>query len=234
LYRAALLVSIVPALTIEPIVPPVNTIKIFFIMLFPFDLLSGQVSQKVRTVIVCNLLTNSHINMKISLIVAMAKNRVIGDKGTMPWHLSADLKKFKNITTGFPIIMGRKTYQSIGKPLPNRSNIVISSNPDYKPDGCVVFNNIDSALTYACQLAEQVFIIGGSTLYQTLLPLTDTLYITQIHQNFAGDTWFPDFDSNDWLEIAREDINNDPSVVFAYSFLQLARNVSKANTQKNG
>jgi dihydrofolate reductase len=171
--------------------------------------------------------------MKISLIVAMASNRVIGNNGAIPWHLSADLKKFRQITTGFPIIMGRKTYQSIGKPLPKRTNIIISSNPDYQPDGCRVFNNIDSALTHACQLAEQVFIIGGSSLYQSLLPIADSLYITQIHQNFTGDTWFPEFERHDWQEIAREYINNDPSVSFAYSFLQLTRNVSKANTHKN-
>ena len=161
--------------------------------------------------------------MKISLIVAMASNRVIGDNGAMPWHLSADLKKFKQITTGFPIIMGRKTYQSIGKPLPNRTNIIISGNPQYQPEGCVVFNNIDNALTHACQLAEQVFIIGGSTLYQTLLPFVDTLYITQIHQEFSGDTWFPEFNSHDWAEVTREDIDDDASVPFNYSFLQLAK-----------
>jgi dihydrofolate reductase len=161
--------------------------------------------------------------MNISLIVAMASNQVIGDNGQMPWHLSADLKKFRKITTGFPIIMGRKTYQSIGKPLPNRTNIVISNNANYSLDGCLVFNDLDNAVTHACQLAEQVFVIGGSTLYETLLPVANTLYITQIHQEFSGDTWFPAFDRNDWLEVAREDIHDDPSVTFDYSFVQLAR-----------
>jgi dihydrofolate reductase len=166
--------------------------------------------------------------MNISLIVAMASNRIIGDKGQMPWHLSADLKKFRTITTGFPIIMGRKTYQSIGKPLPNRTNIIISNNTDYSPDGCLVFNDLNKAVTHAGQLAEQVFIIGGSSLYEALLPVADTLYITQIHQEFAGDTWFPIFDSNEWLEVAREDIHHDASVTFDYSFLQL---IKKANAQ---
>ncbi len=161
--------------------------------------------------------------MNISLIVAMASNRIIGDNGKMPWHLSADLKKFRKITTGFPIIMGRKTFQSIGKALPNRTNIIISNNADYSSDGCLVFNDLNSAVTHACQLAEQVFIIGGSTLYETLLPVANTLYITQIHQEFSGDTWFPAFDRNDWLEVAREDIHDDPSVTFDYSFVQLAR-----------
>jgi dihydrofolate reductase len=162
--------------------------------------------------------------MKISLIVAMASNRVIGDNGQMPWHLSADLKKFRQITTGFPIVMGRKTYQAIGRPLPNRTNIIISRDTDYQQDGCLVFNDLDGALKYACQLAEEVFIIGGATLYEALLPVADMLYVTEIHQVFAGDTVFPDFDSHDWLEVAREEIDNDPTVEFSYSFLQLARN----------
>ncbi len=171
--------------------------------------------------------------MKISLIVAMAENRVIGDKGLMPWHLSADLKKFKKITTGFPIVMGRKTYESIGRPLPDRTNIIISNNTDYQPDGCLVFNDMSNALTHACQLAGEVFIIGGSTLYEALLPVADTLYITQIHQDFSGDTCFPAFDSNDWLEVAREDIDNDSAVTFSYSFLQLLRRQTHKNL-KNG
>lgn len=161
--------------------------------------------------------------MKISLIVAMAKNRVIGDQGGMPWHLSADLKKFRKITTGFPIVMGRKTYQSIGNPLPNRTNIIISRDSDYAPDGCLVFNDLNTALTHACQLAHEVFIIGGSTLYEALLPVANTLYITQIHSEFTGDTWFPEFDNNEWQEVAREDIDDDASVDFGYSFLQLVR-----------
>jgi dihydrofolate reductase len=148
---------------------------------------------------------------------------VIGDKGAMPWYLSADLKKFRKITTGFPIIMGRKTYQSIGRPLSNRTNIIISRDSDYSADGCLVFNTLDNALGHACQLASEVFIIGGSTLYEALLPVADTLYITQIHQEFAGDTSFPEFDSHEWQEVAREDINDDASVAFTYSFLQLVR-----------
>jgi dihydrofolate reductase len=161
--------------------------------------------------------------MKISLIVAMAKNRVIGNQGAMPWHLSADLKKFKKITMGSPIIMGRKTYQSIGRPLPNRINLIISRDKDYLVDGCLVFNDINYALMQACQLANEVFIIGGSTLYEALLPVADNLYITQIHQEFTGDTWFPIFDNNEWIEVAREDIHDDASVNFSYSFLQLVR-----------
>jgi len=158
----------------------------------------------------------------------MAENRVIGDKGLMPWHLSADLKKFRAITTGFPIVMGRKTFESIGKPLPNRTNLIISSNPDYQQTGCLVFNELDSAIAHACQLANEVFIIGGSTLYEALLPVANTLYLTQIHENFAGDTWFPEFDGDEWTEVSREDINDDASVDFNYSFIQLLRNQPKS------
>jgi dihydrofolate reductase len=161
--------------------------------------------------------------MKISLIVAMAKNRVIGDNGAMPWHLSADLKKFRQITTGFPIVMGRKTYQSIGRPLPNRTNIIISRDNSFQAEGCIVFNDLQNGLDHACQLADQVFVIGGATLYEALLPVADTLYLTQIHQDFTGDTLFPAFDSKEWQEVAREDYHDDASVDFSYSFLQFTR-----------
>ena len=161
--------------------------------------------------------------MKISLIVAMAKNRVIGDNGTMPWHLSADLKKFRQITTGFPIVMGRKTYQSIGRPLPNRTNIIISRDNSFQAEGCLVFNDLQNGLEHACQLAEQVFVIGGATLYEALLPVANSLYITQIHQDFTGDTWFPEFNINEWQEVAREDYHDDASVDFSYSFLQFTK-----------
>ncbi|MDP3330684.1 MAG: dihydrofolate reductase, partial [Methylococcaceae bacterium] len=100
--------------------------------------------------------------MKISLIVAMASNRVIGLNNQMPWHLSADLKKFKSITIGKPIVMGRKTFESIGRPLPSRTNIIISRNPDYSQAGCIVVNDLDSALASACQQADEIFVIGGS------------------------------------------------------------------------
>lgn len=172
--------------------------------------------------------------MKISLIVAMASNRVIGDNGQMPWHLSADLKKFRQITTGFPIIMGRKTYDAIGRPLPNRTNIIVSTNTDYQVDGYVVFNDINSALAHAESLAEQVFIIGGATLYAALLAVADMLYITEIHQDFTGDTYFPYFDMNEWAEAAREDIDNDPSVDFSYSFLQFARQTDEKTVKMYG
>jgi dihydrofolate reductase len=160
--------------------------------------------------------------MKISLIVAMARHRVIGLNNQMPWHLSADLKKFKQITLGSPILMGRKTFESIGRPLPGRTNIVISRNPDYQQAGCLVFNCLEDALA-ACQHEPEVFVIGGSALYTALLPLADTLYLTEIKQAFSGDTFFPDINSADWIEKEREDIDDDPTVTFSYSFLKLEK-----------
>lgn len=158
--------------------------------------------------------------MKISLIVALASNRVIGLNGQMPWHLSADLKRFKQITMGSPIIMGRKTFEAIGKALPGRSNIIISRNADYQQPGCLVFTDIDSALQH-CADNPEVFVIGGATLYQTLLPMADFLYLTEIDKDFPGDTFFPEIDVKNWREIEREQIDNDPSVDFSYRFLKL-------------
>ena len=173
--------------------------------------------------------------MKISLIVAMASNRVIGLNNKMPWHLSADLKKFKKITMGAPILMGRKTFESIGRPLPGRTNIIISRNPLYRPSAgsgqdpvCLVFNDIDQALE-SCRDSDEVFIIGGSDFYKSMLPIADTLYLTQIHQEFSGDTFFPAIDPEQWTELEREDIQDDPDVVFSYSFLKLERRID-ANT----
>ena len=167
--------------------------------------------------------------MKISLIVAMASNRVIGLNNQMPWHLSADLKKFKKITMGSPVLMGRKTYQSIGRPLPGRTNIIISRNPDYRQDGCVVVNTIESALKTGGENADELFIIGGSDLYNAMLPIADSIYLTLINKAFDGDTFFPDFNMHDWVEAERDDINDDPDAAFSYSFLKLNRIIRRKN-----
>jgi dihydrofolate reductase len=158
--------------------------------------------------------------MKISLIVAMSSNRAIGLEGQMPWHLSADLKRFKQITMGHPILMGRLTFESIGRALPGRTNIVVSRNPDYGPEGCLVVDSVEAAISQGCQLDDEVFVIGGSTLYEATLPIANTLYITQINQDFEGDTFFPDFDRNNWAEVEREDVIDD-KVSFDFSFLRL-------------
>ncbi len=160
--------------------------------------------------------------MKISLIVAMASNRVIGLNNQLPWHLSADLKKFKRITMGHPILMGRKTFESIGRPLPGRTNIVISRDPDYHSSQCLIFNDIASALAH-CQDEAELFVIGGASFYSALLPQADCIYLTAIHQDFSGDTFFPEISDHQWQEVAREDITDDLTVPFSYSFITLAR-----------
>ena len=167
--------------------------------------------------------------MKISLIVAMASNRVIGLNNKMPWHLSADLKKFKKITMGSPVLMGRKTHESIGKPLPGRINIIVSRNPEYRQDGCLVFNDLKTALNKTCESADEIFVIGGSDLYETMLPIADAIYLTIIDREFQGDAFFPELDLNYWSEVEREDIIDDPDAGFSYSFLKL----EKANKNIN-
>lgn len=163
--------------------------------------------------------------MKISLIVAMASNRIIGRDGQMPWHLSADLQRFKQITLGSPILMGRKTYEAIGRPLPGRQNLIISRNSAYHIPGCQVFDDMQKALQ-AVASSDELFVIGGATLYEALLPYADYLYLTVIDKAFTGDTYFPETDSAAWHEISREDISDDPAVDFSYSFLKL-KNLQK-------
>ncbi|MFZ2725085.1 MAG: dihydrofolate reductase [Methylococcaceae bacterium] len=161
--------------------------------------------------------------MELAVIVAMAENRVIGNNQQIPWHLSADLKRFKQITMGRPIIMGRKTYESIGRPLPGRTTVIISRNPCYSVTNCLVFNSIELALAYYASSEQTVFVIGGAALYAAALPLASKLYLTQIHSTFSGDTFFPDCDMQYWRETKREDINDDHSVAFNYSFLEFEK-----------
>ena len=165
--------------------------------------------------------------MKISLIVAMATNRIIGINKQMPWHLSADLKKFKQITLGNPILMGRKTHESIGKALPGRRNLVISRNRHYQSTGCEVFNDIQQAIS-RCKNEQELFVIGGASFYESMLPHAHFIYLTEIHQTFTGDTFFPEINLNQWQEIAREDINDDIQVNFSYSFVKLQRLINES------
>ncbi len=137
--------------------------------------------------------------MIISIITAMDRNRLIGNKNQLPWHLPADFAHFKSVTMGKPIIMGRKTYESIGKPLPGRTNIVLSRNPDFQIEGVVCVNSIEDAVA-AVPDADEIMIIGGSTIYEMLLPHVDRLYITYVDAEFEGDAWFPEIDSKQWLE----------------------------------
>jgi dihydrofolate reductase len=142
----------------------------------------------------------------LSLIAAQARNRVIGRDNTMPWHLPADLKHFKALTMGRPVIMGRKTFESIlatlGKPLPGRSNIIISRNRQFTAGGCTVVGSLEQAIA-SCGTAEEAFVIGGGEIYRQALPLAQRLHLTEIDAEFAGDATFPDFDKAQWHETAR-------------------------------
>jgi dihydrofolate reductase len=159
--------------------------------------------------------------MRISLIVAMGENRVIGRGNRMPWHLPADLKRFRHITMGKPVIMGRRTHESIGRPLPGRKNIVLTRDPDYQAAGCTVAHDLDQALREAD--GQEAMIIGGAALYRDCLPLADRLYLTLIHREFAGDTFFPELDPEDWREAVREPDGTDPDTGLTYHFVVLER-----------
>ncbi len=160
----------------------------------------------------------------LSLIVAMDENRLIGRDNQLPWHLPADLAFFKRTTMGKPIIMGRKTFESIGKPLPGRRNIVITRDPAFSASGCEIVNSIDAALS-CCAGDEEVMLIGGASLYQQTIGQATRMYITRIHHRFDGDTWFPAFECNDWKVETREDFDADQGNTFAYSFVKFVREI---------
>jgi dihydrofolate reductase len=161
----------------------------------------------------------------ISLIAAMARNRVIGKDNAMPWHLPADLAHFKRVTMGKPVIMGRNTYESIGFPLPGRKNVVISRNPDFQPEGCVVVSSIDAALAECADIAE-VMIIGGGQLYRAMLPHADRLYLTLIDVELDGDTQFPDYTGYGWKAVDTEHYAADERNQYDLEFVTLDREVS--------
>jgi dihydrofolate reductase len=158
----------------------------------------------------------------LSLIVAMDDNRLIGSNNNLPWQLPADLAFFKRTTMGKPIIMGRKTFISIGRPLPGRRNIVITRDTDFSVDGCEIANGIETALAL-CSDAEEVMFIGGASLYQQIIDQASQLYITHIHHSFEGDTWFPEIDLKLWKQASREDHEADHDNPFAYSFIKFVR-----------
>jgi dihydrofolate reductase len=138
----------------------------------------------------------------LSLIVAMARNRVIGVNNTLPWHLPEDLKHFKALTMGHHIIMGRNTYESIGRPLPGRTTVILTRDPAYAMPGCLVARTLDEAIRF-CREDEEAFIVGGAELYRQALPLADRLYVTEIQADFAGDAHFPELDPAGWRETGR-------------------------------
>lgn len=146
---------------------------------------------------------NSSGKPRVSVIAALAKNRVIGIDNRLPWRLPEDLAHFKALTLGHPILMGRKTFESLGRPLPGRTNVVITRNPGYHPEGCLVADSIPAALAL-CGQADEVFFIGGAELYAQVIPLADRLYLTEVDIEVQGDAWFPDFDRGAFSETSRE------------------------------
>ncbi len=166
--------------------------------------------------------------MKLALIVAMAQNRVIGINNNLPWHLSEDLKYFKRVTMGKPIIMGRKTYESIGRPLPGRTNIVVTRNPAYQAEGIKVVHSLEAAKELAESICfidgvDEAMVIGGAELYQQALLQAQRMYLTQVHAEVQGDAFFPKFDQQQWQTIAREDFKALEPNPYDYSFIVLEK-----------
>lgn len=141
--------------------------------------------------------------MTVTIIAALGRNRVIGKNNRMPWHISDDLKRFKTLTLGHPVIMGRKTYESLGRPLPGRDSIVVTHSPDFSAPACRVVHSVEAALAAAGGTGE-VFVIGGAEIYALALPLADRLQLTEVDAAIDGDAYFPDFDRSAWREVSRE------------------------------
>lgn len=154
----------------------------------------------------------------ISLIVAMARNRVIGAKNALPWHLPSDLKHFKVLTMGHHIVMGRKTYESIGRPLPGRTSVVVTRNADYAPPGVITVNSLEAAIS-ACGNDSEIFVIGGAQLYRQAIALADRIYLTEIDADISGDAYFTELDGKQWLETERASHIQDENNPYSYHFV---------------
>lgn len=153
-----------------------------------------------------------------TIIAAIANNNALGKDNDLIWHLPADLIRFRKTTTGHHIIMGRNTYESIGKPLPNRTTVIITRNKNYKAEGCIIVNSINTALEVA-QSDESPFIIGGAQIYKEAINLVDQLDITEVHHQFEADVYFPEIDLSIWKEIKRETFEPDEKNIYSYSFV---------------
>lgn len=160
--------------------------------------------------------------MLLSLIAAVAENRVIGVHNQLPWRLPADLKRFRAITWGKPVLMGRKTFESIGKPLPGRLNVVMTRNTCYRAAECSVVHSLDEAMEISIGHAEMIA-IGGASVYEQVLPRAQRMYLTLIHHTFPGDSYFPTVDYGEWRQIERVDCTPDAANPYRYSFVLLER-----------
>lgn len=161
-----------------------------------------------------------NLKMVISLIAAMDRNRLIGKDNSLPWNLPEDMRRFRDLTTGKPVIMGRKTFESIGRALPNRKNIVITRDKDYKAEGCIVVDSVKEALK-AAEGADEVMIIGGAQVYKEFLPIANKMHLTLIDKEFEGDAYFPEYNKPEWKVVKKEQHKDND---FEYVFVDLERN----------
>ena len=159
----------------------------------------------------------------ISLLVAMDQNRVIGKDNQLPWHLPADLQYFKKVTMGHPIIMGRKTFDSIGRVLPGRENVIVTRNREYKNEDCTILHSIDEIKQFADGKEQEVFVIGGAEIFKGILPVADRLYLTEIDASFEGDTYFPTIDDKEWRQVSVTPGVADEKNKYAHRFIVLER-----------
>ncbi len=158
----------------------------------------------------------------LSIIVAVGENNVIGKDNQLIWHLPRDMKHFKETTTGHYIIMGRKTFESNGRPLPNRTNVIITRDKDYNAEGCIVVHSLEEAINLAKDDPEP-FIIGGGVIYEIAMPLVDRIYLTQIHHKFNGDTFFPEINLDEWMEVEKRDFEPDEKNKYPFTISTLDR-----------
>lgn len=158
----------------------------------------------------------------ISIIVAVAKNGVIGDKNSLLWHLREDMIHFRTTTSGHPVVMGRKTYDSIGRPLPKRTNVVITRDTNLTIEGCTMAHSLEEAVALFDK-SEEVFILGGAQIYRQALPLADRIYLTVIDKEYEGDTSFPEIDYSQWRECCREEFARGEEFEHPFSFITLER-----------
>ncbi|MDB5196931.1 MAG: hypothetical protein JWP88_1302 [Flaviaesturariibacter sp.] len=157
--------------------------------------------------------------MILSLLVAADENNIIGKDNQLPWHLPNDLKYFKNLTWAMPILMGRKTFESIGKPLPGRKSIVITRNQEWKHEGVEVVHSIEEAIVLAATYSiKEIFVIGGAEIFKTAFEKATRIYLTRIHHQFKGDVYFPELDTNQWKLVSNKDCEADEKNAFAHSF----------------
>lgn len=155
----------------------------------------------------------------VTIIAAVGRNKALGKNNDLIWHLPADLRRFKEVTRGHHVIMGRKTFESLGKPLPNRTNIIVSRNSNYKADGCIVVGSLEEALKEA-QSDPNPYILGGAQIYEQALEVADRMDLTLVHEDFEADAFFPDFSDENWEETGRQDFKKDEKNPYDYSFVQ--------------